>query len=275
MPDRTLHIGIVTDEVSRTLTEALDLATSWGIARFELREGGAQRFPGFTREEIAAVEAELRQGAQVTAVSPGIFKGAADDQAEVRRELDDVLPRSIELAARFACPCLIIFGFGRYEDEPEGNRIHVLRAFEEAAEKAAAAGMVVAIENEPDFWIDQPEASAALLDEIGHPHLQLNWDPANLHWGGTRPMHDHFQAVLPHLANLHVKDYYPDRPEAPWLPVGEGVTPWDEILPWVVRETDLPHVTIETHCEPLAESSRRSLTTVQRLLDEAGATHHP
>ena len=150
-----------------------------------------------------------------------------------------------------------------------------MRAFEQAAERAHAAGMKVMIENEPDFWIDAPAASAALLDEIGHPALGLNWDPANLHWGGTRPTPDHLEAVAPHLLNLHVKDYYPDRPEAPWLPVGEGATPWSELLPAVVEMTDLGLVTLETHCEPLAESTRRSLAAVQRMLAEAGAHPHP
>jgi sugar phosphate isomerase/epimerase len=269
--DLPLHIGVVTDEISRTLSEALEYARAWGLSRFELREGGERRFPHFTRDEIAAVDSARSDGARITAVSPGIFKGAADDEAAVRRELDDTLPRTIELAARFECPLVIAFGFERHEGESKLSRTRAMRAFEEAAMQAAAAGMQIAVENEPDFWVDQAGPAAAMLREIDHPALRLNWDPANLHWGGHRPTHADFEVVKPFLANLHVKDYLPSRPEAPWAPVGGGGTPWAEIFPWIVEETDLEHVTLETHCVPLVESSRRSLDAMRRLLTEAAA----
>src|SRR5690606_19930262 len=206
----------------RGLPGALDRGQAWGLHRFEPREGGERRFPPLPRGEVAAGEAARAEGGRITAVSPGIFKGAADDETAIRRELDDTLPRAIELAARFDCPLVIVFGFERYASEPEHNRVRVMRAFEEAAIQAADAGMTVAVENEPDFWVDRSVPAAAMLREIGHPALKLNWDPANLHWGGHRPTRADFAAVRPHLANLHVKDYAPGRPEAPWFPVGEG-----------------------------------------------------
>ncbi|WP_420454319.1 sugar phosphate isomerase/epimerase family protein [Rubrivirga sp.] len=267
-----LSIGVVTDEVSRSLPEALEIAQSWGLGRFELREGEAGRFPAFTRDEVAALEDARRQGGRITAVSPGIFKGSVEDEAATRAALEDTLPRTIELAHRLGCPLVIIFGFERHEGEPDASRTWAMRAFEAAADQAHGAGMRVAIENEPDFWIDRPEPSAGMLDEIGHPALALNWDPANLHWGGHRPTVADLEVVLPHLANLHVKDYAPGRPQAPWFPVGEGQTPWADLLPTVQSSSDLEHVTLETHCEPLVESSRRSLDALRTLLDEATVT---
>ena len=270
MTDLPLDIAVVTDEISRTLPEALDYARSWGLTRFELREGSERRFPDFTAEEIAAVESVLRDGCQVTAVSPGILKGAADDEAAITEALEVTLPRTITLAARFDCPLVIVFGFERYAGEPEENRTRAMRAFERAADQAAEAGMRIVIENEPNFWIDDPASASAMLDEIGHPALALNWDPANQHWGGHLPTRADFDAVLPYLANLHVKDFAPNSsPDAPWVPVGEGETPWAQIFPWVVAESNLSHVTLETHCVPLVESSRRSLDGMRRLLNEA------
>ena len=275
MPRRTLHIGAVTDEIARSLSEALEAGTSWGLTRFELREGSRGRFPAFTQDEVAAVEAALRGGVRVTAVSPGIFKGAADDDARLRHELEEVLPRTIEMAVRFGCPLVIVFGFERYRGEPDGNRTRAMRAWAQAAEQASKAGLRVAIENEPNFWIDGPQTSTALLGEIGHPALGLNWDPANLHWGGHVPTSEDVVAVEPYLEGLHVKDYAPDRPEAPWVPVGEGATPWEDLFGWIARETDLPHVTLETHCEPLLESSKKSLETMRRLIATATSEIEP
>ena len=273
---KALELGVVTDEVSRDLREALEISTGWGLSRFELREGSSARFPFFNPDEIRAVEERLRAGARITAVSPGILKGHADDEGRLRRELEEVLPKALELGARFETPMLIIFGFERYPREPASNRTRVLRLFERVAEAAADAGMITAVENEPGFWIDDAEGTAALLEELGHPALKANWDPANSHWGGHLPTHEDFSVLRPHIANLHIKDYYPDDADRPWRPVGDGATPWPEILSWIAREADLDHVTLETHCVPLEESSRRSLDALRRMLadlDEHGQAH--
>jgi sugar phosphate isomerase/epimerase len=267
----SLAVGVVTDEVSLDLAEALDVSRAWGIDRFELREGSEARFPDFTNAEVRRLEDALRNGASVTAVSPGILKGPPADADRLERELSDVLPRAVEQARRFECPRLVVFGFERGDAPPEDARLRVLRAFETAAEAAAEAGMTVAIENEPGFWIDTPEASARLVEAVGHPALRLNWDPANLHWGGQRPTREGFGAVRPHLDNLHVKDYTPDDPDVPWRPVGEGVTPWEDILSWVVAEAELDHVTLETHCQPRVEASRKSLEALRELIRAAEA----
>ncbi len=266
MPERTIDIGVVTDEVARDLRVALEQCATWELARFELREGTTGRFPFFTPTEIDLLEAAQRQGGHITAVSPGLFKGHVEDTATLRHELDEVLPRSIDLAVHFECPLLVIFGFSTYEEEPAENRVRVLRAFERVAEAAAEAGLVVAIENEPDFWIDRPADTVSLFEELDHPAMHLNWDPANLHWGGMSPTYEAFSMLRPYVANLHVKDYTPDDAEVPWRPLGQGITPWPEILPWILAETDLSHVTLETHCEPLIENTKFSLDALREML---------
>ncbi len=272
MDNELLNIGVVTDEVSRHLPEALSVSRSWGLSRFELREGSEGRFPDFTDAERRLLEDVIREGAQITAVSPGILKGAPADRDRLRQDLDQTLPRAIEQAVRLDAPVLVVFGFARQANNSSEHRVTVLRAFEQVAEAAAAAGLTVAIENEPNFWVDRPAETAALLDEIGHPALNVNWDPANLHWGGKRPDRADFAALRPYLANVHVKDYTPDDPDTPWRPVGEGITPWPDILRWVVNDTDLKHVTIETHCPPLIENSRASVRTLRRLIADAAST---
>lgn len=275
MSDYALDIGVVTDEVSLDLAEAFEVSREWGLGRFELREGSEQRFPFFTDREVGLVDEVVRRGGQITAVSPGILKGPVADEERLARELEEILPRAIERARRFECPRLVVFGFRHYHGEPASNRIRVMQAFERVAECAAAADLTVAIENEPDFWIDRPESSAALLDEIDHPALTVNWDPANQHWGGLRPEREGFEALCTHISNVHAKDYTPDDPDVPWRPIGEGITPWDEILTWIIEDTSLDHVTLETHCEPLVENSRASLDVLQSLVADATASQMP
>lgn len=266
--NNAIDVAVVTDEVSRDLADAIEMCREWGLFRFELREGAAKRFPAFSPDEIRIVEDARADGARITAVSPGILKGHVDDEKSIGHELDNVLPRAIELGARFEAPVLIVFGFERYDGEPDTNRTRAMQILERVAETAEQAGMIAAVENEPNFWIDQPEETATLLEEIDHPALRANWDPANLHWGGRVPTYQDFSRLRPHIANLHVKDYYPEDPEHPWRPVGEGSTPWPKLLSWIERESELGHVTLETHCTPLIESSRKSITALRSMLSK-------
>lgn len=265
-----LDVGVLTDELTRDLKEALEMALDWGIRRIELREGATARFPGLTTEERRLVDEAVRAGIRVTAVSPGIFKGSVEDRRRLEREMDRVLPEALELAERFQCPTLIAFGFERALGEADSSRAAAMSAFESAATKAERHAVHVALENEPDFWLDRPRESAAMLEEIDHPLLALNWDPANTIWGGLDVQRSDFEVIRPFIRNLHVKDFDPADDETPWRPVGEGTIVWSEILRWIVEDTALEHVTLETHCRPLVENSRASLQTLRKILDELG-----
>ncbi len=263
---KQVELGIVSDEITRDLSEAFDRAAGWGIQRFELREGKQRRFPFFTEEEVRIVDHALLAGTQITAVSPGIFKGNVEEVAQRRREIEDVFPRAVDLARRFQCKTIIAFAFDGCDNAP-ANRLHVLRAFEHIAEQAAAADLVVAFENEPEFWIDRPDTSVALLEEIGHPALKINWDPANLHWSGQEPDAEALAMLSPYLVNVHVKDYTPDDEEVPWRALGEGIVPWETLLPELVKHRRIQHLTIETHCEPLVHNSEVSINALRALLN--------
>lgn len=263
----SFDIAVFTDEIADTMADALGLVRAWGVSKLELREGGQARYPNFTPEEIGMLDDARRDGVRVTAVSPGLFKGSITDTATFDREME-ALPRSLDLAARLDCPTLIIFGFERFDGEGDDLRPRVVEAFRTITEAVAGAGMTVIVENEPKFWVDLPEESAALVRDVDHPAFRLNWDPANLQWGGVEPTYEGFQAVRPYLGGLHVKDYFPSRPFAPWCAVGEGVTPWAEILRWVAEESDLPHVTLETHAWPRTETSKQSLDWMRARLAE-------
>lgn len=270
MKNRTFDIGIITDEVIRDISQAFAICADWDIFHFELREGEKARFPGFTAAEIARVDEAVQSGAIITAVSPGIFKGNIEDEHRWQKEAEQIVPRAIELARRFDCNVMIAFGFEDC-DNSASNRVKVLRALETIGELAAGASMQVAIENEPGYWIDRPDETVALLRELGHPAVKLNWDPANLHWGGQEPTRAALETLLPHIINLHIKDYTPEDEDVPWQPLGKGIVPWEKLLPSILELTTLAHGTVETHCEPLIENSDYSVQTLRTLLLQSAA----
>ena len=261
-------VGIVTDEVALDLEDALDWCREHGLRRVELRGTASGRFPDLAEAELALLEERVQAGqVEVTAVSPGILKGPASDTARLERELDEVLARVLEEATeRLDCRRVIVFGIQRREGEQEEGRTRAMRAFERCAERCREAGAEALIENEPGFWVDRPTAEAQLLEEIGHPALGANWDPANAVWGGAELTRDGFEKLEPFIRSLHVKDYTPGDEDTPWRPLGRGVMAWPQILRWAAEEDGPEHVVLETHCEPLKENSRRGLQALRAML---------
>lgn len=272
MSSKKVEIGFVTDEVSRDLGHALKVCQSWGIRLFELREGANRRFPYFDDEEVRLVKEAVANGSTITAVSPGIFKAPIENQTQIQKDLHETLPAALRLSREFGCDRMIVFGFELDAPKSADGRKLVVETMRSAANLAQESGITIAIENEPAFWFDKAQECVDLLAEIDHPSLKLNWDPANMHWGGHLPTKEDFQTVRPHVINLHVKDYTPHDEKMPWRPVGEGVTPWRDILGWVTEARrdgfDLGHFTIETHYIPAEEGSRQSLQNVRAILEE-------
>lgn len=262
------HIAVVTDEVATNLPDALAWCTNESVRHVELRMVGPTRIPTLSAIDKQLLDDAHRDGLQITGLSPGIFKGSVGDTQTIRHELDTVLPATLELAQRWSSKTIIVFGFERFETDPPDASDRADAYFLEAATLAASAGVTIAIENEPNFIVDLPEDEAERLTRLAHPNLRANWDPANMHWGGTMPTREGFQALAPHIHNLHVKDYLGAIENAPWVPVGEGNTPWRAILGWVVETLNLSHITLETHCLDHAESSRRSIAYLRTLLTE-------
>ncbi len=78
---------------------------------------------------------------------------------------------------------------------------------QEAARRAAPLGVTLAIENHGRLLNDGP-ALARLIGEIGAANVGVTLDTGNFAWAGhdLAQVRADFEAVLPHIASLHVKD---------------------------------------------------------------------
>ena len=109
-----------------------------------------------------------------------------------------------------------------------------------------------------------------MIQEVGSPHLGANWDPCNAYGTAETPYPDGYNAIRPSIFNVHVKD---TRSGAliECVPVGEGAVDWEGQLSALVRDRPVEHITIETHCLPLVEKSRRNVTVLTRMLERLAA----
>ena len=142
-------------------------------------------------------------------------------------------------------------------------------ALRRAAKLAAAAGLELLVENEPGYWCDTGTHTAAMIARSGSATLFANWDPCNAWLGpdAEQPYPEGYEALKPHIRNVHVKDTL-EGSLVRCVPVGDGVIDWKGQLRALAVDRIVPHVTIETHCEPLVENSRRNWESIKGILDE-------
>ncbi|MEX2116204.1 MAG: sugar phosphate isomerase/epimerase family protein [Bacteroidota bacterium] len=261
-----LALGIVSDEISPDFQEAIRYGTEWGLSIYELRVLRTGRVPSVEPEEFREVLGLVKErGVTVTALSPGIFKHTLSKQREINAELNEALPRTIEMAGQLGTKLIIVFGFKREAGEPENRVNDWLEYMQKASVIASKAGITVAIENEPGFWCDSGFNTAALIRKVGMPNLGANWDPCNGYGTAEEPYPAGYEAVKKVIVNVHVKDTRKGS-LIQCVPVGEGAIDWRGQMAAIVRDRIVNHVTIETHCLPLIENSKKNVDVLRSYL---------
>ncbi|HXX37448.1 MAG TPA: sugar phosphate isomerase/epimerase family protein [bacterium] len=282
-----MRISLITDEVSADPEVAFELGREWGIADFELRGYFTDRVPMLsTYQRRRLQEMIVDYGVRITAISPGLFKipypagdpersslgwmdrGFFDTWESSRKalqfHLDELLPRSVDYAAEVGARLIICFGFHRGGLPPGPTPAGVLDALARAADRAAAAGLMLAVETEDGFWADTGARSAQILQAIDHPGLGLNWDPANAFAAGDIPFPDGYAMVRNLVRNVHFKDARRD-PDGTVRSVVDGEIDWGGQLDALVRDGYNGCIAVETHVRPRIAAARASLERLRRL----------
>ncbi|MFH0991700.1 MAG: sugar phosphate isomerase/epimerase family protein [bacterium] len=264
----SLSLGIVSDEISSDFAEAVRHGTSWGIRIYELRVLKTGRVPHIEESELNKVLDLVQQyRIRISALSPGIFKHQLSKHNELEAELTQTLPQTFTMAKFLGASMVIVFGFQREQGEPDSNFNKAVRLLRRAAQQAEQEGFTLLVENEPGFWCDSGVNTAKLIQAVGSKAFRANWDPCNGFGTSEQPYPDGYEALKPYIGNVHVKDTLKGS-LIQCVPVGEGAIDWKGQIQALIRDRVVQHVTLETHCLPLIENSKRNVNTLQRYMNE-------
>ncbi len=291
-------VSILTDEIHQDPQVFLPFLRERGLKFAEIRMVRGRRYPDLDPRDKADLPARLEEaGLEVSALSPGLFKGPAGPGGQRMKEsLEGLFPRALDEAGAFHCRRILVFAPDRDPDLPPGPPFPgwLLENFIHAADLARERGLTLFLENEPGSWADTGPASARLLEVLGHPSLRANWDPANaLFAGEEKPWEEGFSALAPFVGHVHVKDALPPggggggtkgqdlggggKGETPLPPepapppprftaLGEGAMDWPAQLEALKNKGYRGFLTLETHCEPLSRTTPESLDRLERML---------
>ena len=264
-------ISIVTDEISQDLGEISTFLERNNIRAVEIRTMGGERVPNIDKRIWEEIEIRARnEGWKILGLSPGIFKGDHRDEARIERELENVLPDTIDQAIEIGAEFVITFGFMAPRDV--GVHGYITKALERASGLCDAAGLKLLIENEPGSFADTGERTRKLIDMVAHPNLYANWDPCNAGiFDDPDKLARSARSLGEKIKNVHVKDgarkddgsLYPA-----YCLISKGHVGWKKHLE-VLKEMKFDGwFGIETHFEPLIENSAALLSELRGLLEE-------
>jgi sugar phosphate isomerase/epimerase len=280
-----MKLSLITDECTHDPFTAFELGRKWGIEDYEIRYAYRWRVPegpGWASDlVVAAVKA---YGVKVSAISPGLFKPvmrvdgskvpiSTEEPAEIRRHIDELLPRFLDFGARLGTRRMIVFALPKPAQAAGAIPAVVMDSLGEAAEKAAKASVVLLLENGQGSWADTGAASRAIVEAVGSPALRLTWDPANVVHGGFAedPVGEGYPLVRPYVGNVHVKDAVCRAGKGQWVMLGEGQVDWRRQIAALRADGYEGYLTLEPHLQyespvGLVGKTEAFLAGVRRLI---------
>jgi sugar phosphate isomerase/epimerase len=286
-----MKISIITDEISSDPETAIELGVAWGVRDFELRgffTDRAPRFSDYQKQRLRDLLSEHQ--ARIVAIGPGLFKMAfparqaphatlgwmdrngyeswSEARRAVKYHLNELLPESLAYAHELGAPLVVIFGFDRAGAPPGKPPEEVLNCLRLAAERAEAAGLQLALENEAGFWADTGARTAHIVHTINHPALGINWDPANAFFAGDLPFPVGYSAVQRLVCHVHFKDADRDKDGEPHYSL-EGQINWADQIKALSADGFEGFISIETHLRPKVAAGRAALERLRTLINAA------
>ncbi|MFM8817747.1 MAG: sugar phosphate isomerase/epimerase family protein [Phycisphaerales bacterium] len=242
------------DAVQLALVPCAEEPAAWGHAVEALRARGIRTLSGMLAtvgEDYSTLESIARTG--------GVRPDATWPATRARAAA------VAELAAR-AGICLVTFhaGFIPHDRADPGRRAMVAR-LREVADLFAARGVRVAFET------GQEDAGTLLgaLEEIAHPNVGVNFDPANMILYGMGDPVASLRALAAHVVQVHVKDAVPTAVPGTWgreAVAGTGAVDWPAFLAEVARLPRAVDLVIEREAGPTREADIAAAAALVRRL---------
>lgn len=263
------RLGVITDEVSQDLLEALDWTVDQGLAHVEIRMVDGMNILSLSDEQVERVHREVtRRGLFVSAVSSPLFKCSLDPSRPMKtgdqfgnEETDvethhEMVHRAIRIAKMLNTKFIRIFSFWR-EQEPDKYTDDIVSHLSKAAQVAEQEGIILLLENEHSCNGGYASEVATIVRRVNSPALKALWDPGNEErWSPSYPQG--YDLVKEIIAHFHLKYWY----------VAKGAEPLHSQLKALRRDGYEGLYTLETHYIPEGGTAMEGTTLLLNMLRE-------
>ncbi|HJW91775.1 MAG TPA: L-ribulose-5-phosphate 3-epimerase [Anaerolineales bacterium] len=190
---------------------------------------------------------------------------------ELRQTGLDLLCRTFELAADLGARVIQLMGYDVfYEPSGPDTRARFLEGLRQGARWAAAAGVMLAIENIDIEFMNSVEKAMHYVQAINSPWFNFYPDMGNLVSAGYEPI-SQLRLAEGHMVGIHFKDARPGVVRG--VVFGEGQVPFAQVLRYLAASCYAGPMTIElwAHLDPSGDpwgSARAAQQLATRLIRE-------
>jgi sugar phosphate isomerase/epimerase len=280
-------LGIISDEVTDNLGEALDFISSYSLHWTELRVIWGKNIMVAPQADLDRAKKLLAEhNVQVSDIASPMFKWNLPQMPAVTGEkrdtfkasfteedADKVLEDSFRLARFFGTRKVRIFSYWRVH-EPDKAYPYVRDRLAKAAQLAAQNDILLVLENEHSCNVGTGHELGRILKDVNSPNLRGVWDAGNAVMLGEFPYLEGYQAVRDYIGHVHIKDVRkdPKTGKLEWAPVGAGVVDWRGQMQAFRKDGYSGTMSLETHyLRPdgnKVESTRESLEGLLKAMKE-------
>jgi sugar phosphate isomerase/epimerase len=278
-------LGIITDEITSDLEEALKFISSYGLHYCELREFWGKNVMNSPQEDLDRAKKLLAQySVQVSDIGSPIFKwdmpgmpGKNDGERATSKatygepDSDKMLEQSFKIAHHFDSHKVRIFSYWRIE-EPDKVFARVAERLSKAAQLAKKNDIILVLENEYSCNVGTGKELGKLIKHVNSPNLRGVWDPGNAAFLNEIPFPDGYQACKGTFAHMHIKDagMSAKTGKRAWMPVGGGTIDFKSQFAALHKENYSGTMSLETHYRRpdgnKMESTRESLEGLLKVI---------
>lgn len=275
-----VRLGVTTDEIDEDVATAAGFLQGFGLHYAEVRSIWGKYNTSQPTDKIREARAIFdRNQIKTSVLGTAFFKiPLPPDTPEGRGVLDNqwaLLDGAMERAKILGTDKMRIFAF-TYSEGSAGDKKNYPRIFElvrEAARRARARTMRLALENVGSSYVSTGAESALVLKAVPDEALGLTWDPNNAGASGERSFPDGFRLLDPaRIIHVHLRDYrHMQDGKVEWCAVGDGE--FDNLgqIRALLKSGYKESFTLETHYrspQGKAHATRTSLTALLKVIEQ-------
>jgi L-ribulose-5-phosphate 3-epimerase len=240
-------IGVVTDEISGDLIEAINIAKSWGLGYIELHSVWGKNICDVDEATLSKVISIVnKSGMTVTNIDSLTLRCYLANDEEYSQHIKHLL-RSIETAPLFDTNIVRLFSFWKEENV---DWELVFEKMELPIKIAEREGIILGFENVSSGNIGTSDDLVRLFNHFDSPNLKLIWDPGNAYADGEKtPYPDGYEKIKDKIVHVHIKDVIFDKDgNRIWKPIGQGKVDYKGQLKALLDDKYQGVIALETHC---------------------------
>ncbi|MCJ8012030.1 sugar phosphate isomerase/epimerase [Paenibacillus sp. KQZ6P-2] len=241
-------LGVITDEISQNIEDAIRIAKQYGLEGLELRSVDGKQLHRLSDQRVEEIAAMIHDaGLQVCGLSTPVFKCNLKNQEETAAH-HRMLRRYAELARRLEAP--FIRGFSFWADgEWDAAYPGIVRELQRTVPVLEEFGVRFILEADPSVFATNGAKVASLVRAVSSPRVRALYDPGNNLWDpdGELPYPDGYEALRGLICHIHAKDAVREQGRTDAIAIGKGQVGYDRVLARLAEDGYDGWLVVETH----------------------------